>query len=70
MPADGMCSSFGWAWSRAMLTLISWDIWVARAAVAIVFAVIFDQSSVLVFLLVGSALCAYVAIRSKFVGDR
>jgi len=51
-----------------IFTAISWDVWVAVAiaAVAIVLAVLFEQSPLLVFILVGSALCAYIAIRNKF----
>jgi hypothetical protein len=55
-----------------MLTAISWDVWaaVAIAAVAIVCAVVFDQSPLLVFILVGSALCAYIAIRNRLDADK
>src|SRR5262245_25202811 len=51
-------------WGRAILKGISWDIWVALAiaAVAVVLAVVFDQSPLLVFMLVALALCAYIAI--------
>jgi hypothetical protein len=72
MTADGRPSSFGWAWRRAMLTAISWDVWaaVAIAAAAIVCAVVFDQSPLLVFVLVGSALCAYIAIRNRLDADK
>jgi hypothetical protein len=73
MTADGRPSSFWfWHWRRAIFTVISWDVWVAVAiaAVAIVFAVLFEQSPLLVFILVGSALCAYIAIRNRFDDDR
>jgi multidrug transporter EmrE-like cation transporter len=52
--------------------VISWDVWaaVAIAVAAIVSAVLFDQSPLLVFILVGSALCAYIAIRNRFDDDR
>ena len=53
---------------RAMLTAISWDVWaaVAISAVGIILAVVYDQSPLLVFILVGLALCAYIAIRNTF----
>ena len=53
---------------RAILTVISWDVWAAAAiaAVGIILAVVFDQSPLLVFFLVGLALCAYIAIRNRF----
>ena len=38
----------------------------AIAAVGIILAVVFDQSPLLVFILVGLALCAYIAIRNRF----
>ena len=61
-----------WHWRRAIFTVISWDVWVAVAiaVAAIVFAVLFDQLPLLVFILVGSALCAYIAIRNRLDDDR
>jgi hypothetical protein len=61
-----------WHWRRAIFRVISWDVWaaVAIAVAAIVSAVLFDQSPLLVFILVGSALCAYIAIRNRFDDDR
>jgi hypothetical protein len=55
---------------RAILN-IPWDVWaaVAISAGAIVSAVVFDQSPLLVFFLTGLALCAYIAIRNKFDND-
>ena len=54
---------------RAILTVIPWDVWAAAAiaAVGIILAVVFDQAPLLVFFLVGLALCTYIAIRK--VGD-
>ena len=53
---------------RAIPTVITWDVWAAAAiaAVGIILAVVFDQSPLLVFILVGLALCAYIAIRNRF----
>ena len=55
---------------RAILTVIPWDVWAAAAiaAVGIILAVVFDQAPLLVFFLVGLALCTYIAIRNRF-GD-
>jgi len=51
-----------------MLTVVSWDTWVAFAiaAVGIILAVVYDQSPLVVFVLVGLALCAYIAFRNRF----
>ena len=47
-----------------------WDVWAAAAiaAVGIILAVVFDQAPLLVFFVVGLALCTYIAIRNR-LGD-
>ena len=47
--------------------LCAWDIWAvfAIAVVAVILAVVFDQSPLLVFTLVALALCTYIAIRDS-----
>jgi hypothetical protein len=48
-----------------LLRFRAWDVWAvfAIAVGAVVLAVVFDQSPLLVFTLVALALCAYIAIR-------
>jgi hypothetical protein len=51
---------------RTIFKLVPGDVWAALAvaAVVLIFA-IFDQSPLLVFVLVGLALCAYIAIQNR-----
>jgi hypothetical protein len=74
---DSYAFRFSFQWCRPYLLLnkgghvilkvIPWDVWAALAiaVMAVVLAVVFNQSPLLVFFLVALALCAYIAMQFR-----
>jgi hypothetical protein len=51
---------------RSIFKLVPWDVWAAIAFASLVLVLaIFDQSPLLMFVLVGLAVCAYMAIQDS-----